>query len=178
MDKTMTLSKEDVQKISSRSIRGYDKFHRMYMGIASELERYEDYVIYLRIENTEKTWLSNYQTAEKFAHMWKNWNEELTHAEGFVVSFYKVSTTGFVIEGRDAINKQGFVYERIQELIAEKRCEQKLVSIFSGIFSITTDEIITEDGQGIIITCGTWKDADDKEQSFAQHQKQPLIPPN
>jgi hypothetical protein len=176
--KTMSLSKKDVQKISSRSIRGYDKFHRMFMGIASELERYAENIMYLRIENTENTWPSNYQTAVKFAHMWKNWNEELTHAEGFVVSFYKTETTGFTIEGKDAINKQGLVYERIKELIAEKRCKQKLVSIFSGVFSITTDEITPEDGEGIIITCGAWPDADEEEQSFAQHQKQHLIPPN
>jgi len=152
MNSAGTLSRNEVRRISSRAIRGYDKWHRMWAGIASELERYEENIMYLRIENTEKTWPSNHQTAEKFARMWSNWNEGLTHAEGFVVSFYKVGTTGSVIAGKDMLHKRGLVYERIQELIAENKRTHKLVSIFSGIFEETKKE---------------------EEQSWAQHNKQP-----
>lgn len=143
----MTLSKKEVQRISSRSIRGCDKFHRMYMGIASELERYEQGIMYLRVENTEKTWPSNFETAVKFSHMWLNWNEELTYARGFVVSFYKSGTTGFAV----AFSNEGLVYERIQEVIAESKRQHKLMNIFSGVFKETKEE---------------------EELSWAQHNKQ------
>ena len=69
MNSAGTLSRNEVRRISSRAIRGYDKWHRMWAGIASELERYEENIMYLRIENTEKTWPSNHQTAESNLHV-------------------------------------------------------------------------------------------------------------
>lgn len=77
-----------VAEISYRSIKGYDKWYRMFMGIASDLEKYEDGVIYLKISNTEKHLPSSYATAIKFARHWVSWNKELASAQGFVVSFY------------------------------------------------------------------------------------------
>ena len=85
-----TLSLAEVEKISSRSIREFDKWYRMCAGISSRLEKYEDGIIYLRIENTEKKFPSNSDTAIKFACEWVKWNKELKSAKGFVVVFYEM----------------------------------------------------------------------------------------
>lgn len=140
MTKKITLSQDEVERISSKSIRGYDKWFRIYAGIASELERYENNILYLRIANTEKIWPSCYETAEKFACKWRNWNEELSNAEGFVVSFYAAGTTGCTVRGIDAINIKGLLLEKIQEVIAENKTEQKLTNIFSGMYDIKLGE--------------------------------------
>lgn len=88
--KIETLSPAEVEEISSRSIRGCDKWYRMCAGISSKLEKYEDGIMYLRIENTEIKFPSNSDTAVKFACEWIKWNEELKNAKGFVVLFYQM----------------------------------------------------------------------------------------
>lgn len=56
MKNTQTLPESKVKEISLRYISGVDKWRRMYAGMASSLERYENGIIYLKVENTEKNY--------------------------------------------------------------------------------------------------------------------------
>lgn len=127
----------------------------MFAGIASELERYENNILYLRIANTEEVWLSTQETAVKFANMWRNWNEELKHAEGYVVSFYKAESTGTVVAGNDVLRGRGLVHKKIKAMIAERKKAQKLTHIYSGVFEDEDEVTNTDKVEGYIITCGT-----------------------
>jgi hypothetical protein len=131
-----TLSESDVKQISSNHIHGVDKLNRMFAGIASELERYENGIIYLKIENTEKHLPSNYKTALQFVECWIGGNKELRQAKGFVVVFYKTQSTGFAISLKDMKNNKELVNNLTQEFIsANKQKEHELVNIFSGLFT-------------------------------------------
>lgn len=126
-----SLSESEVQSISSRYVSGVDKFHRMFGGIASNLERYENDIIYLRIENTEKKSPSTYETAVQFTHSWINGNKELRQAKGFVVSFYKCEFTGFVLNFEDLKNEDR-IKQVLEELKSSGKQKSELVSVFSG----------------------------------------------
>ncbi|MEK7568040.1 MAG: hypothetical protein AAB498_00155 [Patescibacteria group bacterium] len=130
-----TLSDSEVKQISSTSIRGWDKWNRMYAGIASNLEKYENDIIYLRIENTEKTFPSSYETAIRFTHSWINGNEELRQAKGFVVSFYKCKFTGFAIAGPDAVDNPDLFKTLVEKIQSASQLEKELVSIHSGLLA-------------------------------------------
>lgn len=126
-----TLSKSEVERINSYFVRGVDKWMRMYAGIASNLERYENDIIYLRIENTEKQLPSNYETALKRVKTWIEFNKELSQAKGFVVSFYNTKSTGFVLNHEDLKNKDK-LEQVVEELKSAGKHKSELVSIFSG----------------------------------------------
>ena len=91
------LSKEILGPLNYKYVRGFDKWYRMYEGIASELINYEDGIIYLEICNTERKKPSDLTTALLFAKDWRRFNILLSDATGFHVSFYKSSSTGFAI---------------------------------------------------------------------------------
>ncbi|MDO8566113.1 MAG: hypothetical protein Q7S04_02950 [Candidatus Moranbacteria bacterium] len=124
-----SLSQVKVKEVASRYISGCDKWYRMYAGIASNLERYESGIMYLRIENTEKTKPSSYETAVEFARKWVGYNAELKDAKGFVVSFYTSGATGFVLNGA---TDKGIASDLVQQFIRASQQEKKLVNIFSG----------------------------------------------
>ena len=130
-----TLSVSEVEKISSWSIKNFDKWNRMCAGISSRLERYENGIIYLRIENTEKKFPSNNDIAVKFSREWVKWNEELKDAKGSVVSFYKTRSTGCMVEGDAVIENKNMLYGLLRSLIIESKEEKELVNVFSGLFS-------------------------------------------
>src|ERR1035437_341588 len=116
-DNTQTFSESKVKEISSRYIRGVDKWRRMYAGMASNLERYENGIIYLKIENTEKRLPSNYKTALNLINCWIKFNKELSQSKGFVVSLYTTNkSTGFSIPGRDALGNEAFVEELVDKM--------------------------------------------------------------
>ena len=127
-----SLSQVEVKEIASRYIRGFDKWYRMYAGIASNLERYESGIMYLRIENTEEIKPSNYETAVEFARKWMECNAELKDAKEFVVSFYTSGATGFVLNGATVIADRGIASDLVQQFIRASQQEKKLVSVFSG----------------------------------------------
>ena len=83
-----TLPQSEIYEISSRHIRGSDKWYRMYCGLASDLKKYEDGIVTIKIENTEARFPSNFETAFRFAKEWINHNDEINQAIGFVVLFY------------------------------------------------------------------------------------------
>ena len=101
MSHTNITSKSELDTINNNTIRGYDKWFRMFCGIASNLDRYENGIIYLTIKSTEKKYLLNYNVALKFVKMWIGWNKELESAIGFVVLFHKSTSTGFMVDAKD-----------------------------------------------------------------------------
>jgi hypothetical protein len=107
----------------------------MYAGMASSLERYEDGIIYLKIENTQKTKPSNYDTALGFARNWANFNKELAVAKGFVVLFYETKSTGFAVKGSDVVGNKDLVTHIVQQFNSALKEEKVLVSIYSGLFA-------------------------------------------
>ena len=136
MNNTQTFPEYKVKEISSRYISGVDKFRRMYAGMASSLERYENGIIYLKIENTEIKLLSNYETALSVAECWIKFNKELSQAKGFVVSFYKTISTGFAMTLKDMDSNKGLTDNLIKEFIsAGNQKEHELINVFSGLIS-------------------------------------------
>lgn len=132
------LSEEEVSNISSRYIHGYDKHFRMWAGISSELISYNNFIISLEINNTEKFKPSNYDTAKWSAINWASFVPELRSARGFVVTFKKSVSTGFVI-GANEVNDKAL----LEKLIADFKMPQEdnLVAIHSGM--LTREEIET-----------------------------------
>jgi len=133
-DNIQTFSESKIKEISSRYISGVDKFRRMYAGMASNLERYENGIIYLKIENTEKKLLSSYETALSLIECWIKFNEELSQAKGFVVSFYRTISTGFAMTLKDMDSNKGLTDNLIKEFIsAGSQKEHELINVFSGL---------------------------------------------
>jgi hypothetical protein len=110
------LDSSETKRISSRYIHGFDKNFRMWSGIGSQLERYEDDILYLRIDNTEKYLPSNDVIALQFASNWKKHNEELENAKAFVVLFYKTKSTGFAVSTQNMANQPELINQLVQEL--------------------------------------------------------------
>lgn len=81
----------DLQQLNESHIHSVDKWLRMCAGIGSHLIGYEDRIVHLRIRNTEKYLRSDLETANKFVHLWIDWNEELRDAIGFRVDYYIMS---------------------------------------------------------------------------------------
>jgi hypothetical protein len=130
-----SLDSSETERISSRYIHGFDKTFRMWSGIGSRLERYEDDVLYLRIDNTEKYLPSNDVTALQFASNWKKHNEELENAKAFVVLFYKTKSTGFAVNVRNMADKPELINKLVQELNEAREQSDEVVSIASGLFA-------------------------------------------
>src|SRR3989344_712390 len=129
MKKITILSKSEVKKIDSSYVRGVDKWRRMYAGVASNLERYEKDIIYLKIENTEKQFPSDYGTALKIAKSWKEFNKELRNAKGFTVSFYSTKSTGFVLNHED-IKDEDKIKQVVEELKSAGKQKSERISTF------------------------------------------------
>lgn len=129
---TDTLSEAEINEIHASYVSGVDKWQRIYCGLASSLKKYEDGIIYIRIENTEKVRLSNFETAEKIVESWITFNDKLKQAKGWVVYFYRTNASpGFAFSYNDAKNED-FIEDAVKQMKAEK--ELKLVNISSGIF--------------------------------------------
>ena len=129
----MTLSENEIKKINEEHIWGVDKWNRMCAGLASCLKKYEDDIIYIEIENTEKVRPSNFETAESIVQSWLGGVSELRQAKGWVVCFYKTNaSTGFLIGFNDLENKD-IVASIVNQVKVEK--ELQLVGIFSGVFN-------------------------------------------
>ena len=79
----------EAEELSAWNIRAWDKWYRMLMGIASNLERFENGVMYLRINNLGTRLPSDCDTARRFADNWRGHNPELKCATGFVAIFYQ-----------------------------------------------------------------------------------------
>lgn len=131
MENEKTLKQAEVSVIASRYIKNYDKFYRMYAGISSSLISYSKGIIALEIHNSEKTKPSDFNTALEFALKWASVNKELKETEGFVVSFYKIVSTGFAIPAEGADNAT------LQKLISELKESKptKLMGIYSGLLT-------------------------------------------
>jgi len=131
MENNKTLTEAEVSAIASKYVRNYDKLYRMYAGISSSLKSYNNGIITLEIHNSERKKPSDYQTAIAFALKWASRNIELKQAEGFVVSFYKIASTGF------AINAEGADNATLQKLISELKESKptKLIGIYSGLLT-------------------------------------------
>lgn len=129
----LTLSQKEVAEIADRHVKGTDKWYRMFAGMSSDLERYENGVIYLKIENTEKREPSNITTAKKMVNSWASGNKELSQAKGFVVSFYRTESTGFVLDNKDLQDKAKIVAEVNKLKSSVKQKKHTLINIFSGL---------------------------------------------
>jgi len=128
-----TLSKAEIDKIRDQYVRGVDKWRRMYMGLSSSLKKYEDGIVYIEIENTEKVASSDFKTAEAIVQSWVGFSKELRQARGWVVYFHKTNVpTGFTISFNDPNNKD--ILENFVNQMNVKK-ELQLVNIFSGIFN-------------------------------------------
>lgn len=134
-EKIVSLSLAEVEEISSRSIREHDKWYRMCAGIASNLERYENGIIYLRIDTTEKNGPSDYDLAVKFVGYWMQWNKELADSQGFVVSFYKTQATGFLVSGASILRDDNMISAIAEQMKSTIKEERKLINIFSGVLT-------------------------------------------
>lgn len=143
-ESTSSLPESLVREISSRHISGHDKYYRMFAGCASNLERYENGIIYLRTENTETEKPSNLATAAQFAGEWMRGNKELKNAKGFVVSFYKTKSTGFAMHGPDIAKNKGLLNNLVKQLKSSFQEEKVLVNVFSGLFTNSPVEEISQ----------------------------------
>ena len=92
----------------------------------------ENDIIYLRIENTEKQFPSNYETALNIAKSWVGGNKELRDAKGFVVSFYGTKSTGFVLNFED-LKDEDKIKQVVEELKSAGKQKKECVGIFSGL---------------------------------------------
>lgn len=123
----------DIVAINKHAILAFDKWNRMLCGLASTLERYENRIIYLKINNTEKMWPSTNKTAIRIIHEWMKWNPELVDTKGFVVEFYINGSTGFM-ENTEALNNTNKIRVLVESLTNASSQTPQLVSIFSGLF--------------------------------------------
>ena len=135
MNDINTLSHKETTELSEKHIRGFDKWYRMCAGISSQLERYTDGIIYLKIKNTERCMPSDINTARKLADCWKDNNQELKNAQAFVAIFYATVSTGFMVSHEDTLDK-----EKMKILLGNfnegaLNRESKLIEIFNGYFS-------------------------------------------
>ncbi len=128
---TGRLSKAEVNKISDRYIRGVDKWRRMFQGLASNLEKYENNIIYITIKkNTETVDTADFACAKEIVDCWIRWSEALQNASGWVVVMYRTNrSTGFCLHSSALHN------DLLADVVNQmKRPEEKqLVGIFSGI---------------------------------------------
>ena len=128
----MVLSRTEINKINESHIRGVDKWNRMHAGLATNLERYDNDIVHIKAENTEKVKLSNFETTEGIVKTWIQFNNELKQAKGWIVYFYKTNaSTGFMVNANDLKNKN-VIDGVVEQMNAEK--ELRLVNIFSGVF--------------------------------------------
>jgi len=133
--KTSSLSQSKVKEISLRTIKGYDKWFRMMQGVASTLERYEEGIMYLRIENTETAIPSNYDTAIEFSRKWLEWNKELRHAKGFIVLYYKTKSTGILVNAVGTKGVMSALVKEVDKIKSPDKEEPELINIFSGLLN-------------------------------------------
>ena len=92
MKNNQNLTEFEVKKISERYVCSVDKWNRMYAGIASNLTRYEDDIIHIKVENTEKVKPSSFETAENIVKTWVGFNSELRKAKSWVDRYPKIRT--------------------------------------------------------------------------------------
>ena len=130
------MEETEIREIADRYIRGIDKFPRMFAGCASRLERYENGIIYLRIENTERAWPSNYDLAIQKAHNWVRGNVELKDAKGFVVTMFKTTFTGFAVPGVDIFANPDLIKQLVQLVKSSRNEKKELITIYSGMFAV------------------------------------------
>lgn len=134
MENIDILSESDLERINLNYVLGVDKWHQMYCGIASHLDRYEKGIIYLNVKNTEKKYLSNYGIALMLIKLWVNNTKEISQAKGFVVSFYRTISTGFVMTVEDMENNKELIDKLNQDFIsAVKQQNNELINVFSGL---------------------------------------------
>jgi len=89
VEESRSLSETELNVICHRSIMMFDKWHRMLYGMASNLKRYEDRIVYLTVSNNERYKPTCFETGLHFARKWVGCNKELAGARGFVAAFYK-----------------------------------------------------------------------------------------
>jgi len=130
------MEETEIREIADRYIRGIDKFPRMFAGCASNLERYEDGIIYLRIENTEKRFPSSHERALQYAHDWVRFNEELKDAKGFVVTMFKTTFTGCAVPGVDFVDNLDMIKQLVQLVKSSRNEKKELITIYSGMFAV------------------------------------------
>ena len=134
------LTPAQIETINTFYIRNIDKFFRMFAGLSSRLNRYEDGVIYLDITNNQTHILSTRNTAVVFAYKWKNHNPEPNKARGFVVVFKNADAPqGFAFR---AAGSPGKLANNIAESIQAMKNDQPVFeSIFSGVFAKELEDI-------------------------------------
>ncbi|MBU0706308.1 hypothetical protein KJ657_03460 [Patescibacteria group bacterium] len=127
------MNEAELKALSQEHIRHADKWYRMCAGLSSDLQRYEDGILYLEIHNTERQLPSDYATALKMARSWINGNKELSDAKGFVAVFYKTKSTGFMIGAGEADHSK--LESICQELRESQTKEPVLTAIHAGLFT-------------------------------------------
>jgi hypothetical protein len=136
------MTKKEVSAINDYYIRNMDKFWRMYAGVSSQLLFYRDGILYIEIQNSEKNILSTFNTAVAFANRWRDYNDELKNAQGFVVVFKKINReTGFALstnEGKDALVKQ---LTASMTQLYQQNDKAELSHIYSSVFTAGMDSV-------------------------------------
>jgi len=144
MNKTIekTLSAEKIKQINDLTIENKDKYLRVNDGIYTTLTSYKDGIVYLEIWNTEKKYPSCYKTASEFSENWISWHDELKNANGFIVTFYKVVSDGFLFNitqnGEDIV-----LHDIVEEYFKDDKVEFK--AIYSGNHGYNNHELHLED---------------------------------
>lgn len=133
LKKISGLTKKEIKVLNYKSVKAFDKWHRMFCGCASSLDDYKNTVIYLRIENTQKKFPSNQESALKFVEMWKSYNPEtLGAATAYIVKFYHTKITGFSMSMSDLKDKDGLDL-LIEQLKNSDDEEKELFATFTGM---------------------------------------------
>jgi hypothetical protein len=92
------MEKELRDKIVNHQLHNVDKFYRMFAGLSSMLDDYENETIYLTIHKNSKWPKDNLVTAKQLANSWRNFNIELKNAAKYQVTIIHQETpTGFAI---------------------------------------------------------------------------------
>ena len=125
-----SLTKEELEKISSHHIRNVDKWHRMMQGIASNAIRYSNNILLLEITGDNVKTPFTQELAEKIASSWFRFNKEFREAEKWTVSFYTSKTpTGIMVSPNDK--------DAIREALKQWNAEVKEVPVFHSTISGT-----------------------------------------
>ena len=137
-----SLSNEIIKQINEQTIKDKDKYLRVNDGIYTTLTRFEKGIVHMEIHNTRKTYPSCYDTAMEITGNWISWNEELKDAIGFFVTFYKVTSDGFLFNFTEK-GENLVINEILEEYFVDDKKE--FDTIYSGMISEYKHEFQLQD---------------------------------
>lgn len=129
----------ELRRLYHTHINRAGKFFQMYAGTSSELERYEDGILHLRIRSTKEGALLK-QIVRNIAKSWRH-DPELSGATGFRAAVYRSANPPGVVAGPEDLEKPNFaaVFAAALKAAADTTSDI-LVEIIEGTIDDATEE--------------------------------------